>query len=61
MAKNVIDLDKMQLAKLEKFAVKNDLPKNSQDLVILAFKLAINSIELLDSEDFQQINNLENK
>ncbi|MFN5416468.1 MAG: hypothetical protein ACK5B9_05380 [Flavobacteriia bacterium] len=60
MAKNVIDLDEVKLAKLKQFAIKNSLPKNSQNLVSLAFDLAINSIELLDEEDFFSLNNLSN-
>lgn len=58
MAKNIIDLDDLKLAKLKQFAVKNNLAKNKQDLVNLAFDLAVNSIELLEEEDFLSINNL---
>lgn len=58
MSKNIIDLDDLQLAKIKQLAIKNDLPKNKQDLVNLALKVAINSIDLLDDESFEQINNL---
>jgi len=60
MAKNIIDLDDLKLAKLKQIAIKNDLPKNKQDLVNLAFYLAINSIECLDLESFENVNNLSN-
>ena len=60
MPKNVIDLDDLKLAKLKQIAKKNDLPYKKQDLVNLAFDLAINSIELLDQESFENINNISN-
>lgn len=60
MAKNIINLDDLKLAKLKQIAIKNNLPKNKQDLVDLAFDLAINSIELLDEESFLNVNNLSN-
>ena len=60
MPKNVIDLDDLKLAKLKQIAKKNDLPYKKQDLVNLAFDLAIKSIELLDQESFENINNISN-
>ena len=55
MAKNVIELDDLMLAKIKVVAKKNGLDTRKQDLVTLGLKIAVQFIEELDSLTFYNV------
>ena len=48
----------INLNKIREVAMKNGLKKSKPDLIELSIKIASNTIEMLDDESFQQVNNL---
>lgn len=54
--KNIIEFEKIEMEKIQKLAGGLGLPQSKQKLTELAFKIANNSIQYLESESFEQIN-----
>lgn len=55
---NISDDGEIKLNKIREVAMKNGLKKSKADLIELSIQIATNTIEMLDDESFQQINNL---
>ena len=55
---NISDEGEINLNKIREVAMKNGLKKSKADLIELSIQIATNTIEMLDDESFQQVNNL---
>ena len=55
---NISDDGEINLNKIREVAMKNGLKKSKADLIELSIQIASNTIEMLDDESFQQVNNL---
>ena len=55
---NISDEGEIKLNKIREVAMKNGLKKSKADLIELSIQIASNTIEMLDDESFQQVNNL---
>lgn len=55
---NISDDGEINLNKIREVAMKNGLKKSKADLIELSIRIASNTIEMLDDESFQQVNNL---
>jgi hypothetical protein len=55
---NISDDGEINLNKIREVAMINGLKKSKADLIELSIKIASNTIEFLDDESFQQVNNL---
>jgi hypothetical protein len=55
---NISDEGEINLNKIREVAMKNGLKKSKADLIELSIQIASNTIEMLDDESFQQVNNL---
>lgn len=55
---NISDEGEINLNKIREVAMKNGLKKSKAELIELSIQIATNTIEMLDDESFQQVNNL---
>jgi hypothetical protein len=55
---NISDDGEINLNKIREVAMKNGLKKSKPELIELSIRIASNTIEMLDDESFQQVNNL---
>lgn len=55
---NISDAGEINLNKIREVAMKNGLKKSKADLIELSIQIATNTIEMLDDDSFQQVNNL---
>ena len=55
---NISDQGEINLNKIREVAMKNGLKKSKANLIELSIQIASNTIEMLDDESFQQVNNL---